>query len=308
MSGTGNFENCNQFLHDFKELDTFFQCEGYLFFRDILDRKTMLEAKTDFVQVLQQQGIVKREGTEPVWTGKGMEHIDDEALYFLDSHKKVWESSRMQALMEKVFNESVFMFKGINIRFSLPSDKKYLTVPHQDHYYIPQTPNFRTIWIPVMDIEQGMGGLELIRASHKLGLLEHIEDKEVESYILKGRNQNGIALDTISENWLTTEYRLGDLLVLHSHTIHRSMPNLSKKVRLSMDNRFQPISEPRISQAEKTILELRQYRKVVAQRAKDEGANLELTERVLLEMMRSGLSADRENIKKIIMKHNVERY
>ena len=308
MSSTGNFENCNQLLHDFEELDAFFQCEGYLFFRDVLDRKKILEAKTDFVQILQQQGIVEHEGTEPVWAGKGMEHIDDEALYSLDSHRKIWESSRMQSLMEKIFNESVFMFKGINIRFSLPSDEKYLTVPHQDHYYISQTPNFRTVWIPVMDIEQGMGGLELIRASHKLGLLEHIEDNGVESYILKGRNQSGIALDTISGNWLTTEYRPGDLLVLHSHTIHRSMPNLSKKIRLSMDNRFQPISEPRISQAEKTILELRQYRKVVVQRAQDEGASSELTERVLLEMMKSGLSADRENVKKIIMKHSVERY
>ena len=303
---TGILENCSRLLTDFEELDAFFQREGYLFFRELLDRSQMLRVKADFVRVLQQQGTVKSGAAEPVWTGVGAEHIDDDALYDLDSHREVWESSQVHSLMEKVFNEAVFMFRNIDIRFSLPSDERYLTPAHQDHFYIRQTPNFRTVWIPLMDIHREVGGLALARGSHKLGLLEHVEDEVAESYIFRGRKQKGIALDSIGEAWLTADYRPGDLLVFHSHTIHRALPNRSNKIRLSMDNRFQPLSEPRIWQAENTIPEMRKYRQEVMQMAEEEGADTELIESVLIEMMKLGLPAQQAHVKKMVAELGAE--
>ena len=69
--------------------------------------------------------------------------------------------------------------------------------PHQDHFYIRHTPDFRTMWIPLMDIDRTVGGLAVAEDSHKRGLQEHTE-LDVYSYVLKGRRQKGVAQENIS--------------------------------------------------------------------------------------------------------------
>ena len=45
--------------------------------------------------------------------------------------------------------------------------------------------------------------------------------------------------------WVTTDFRAGDVVVLTMHTIHSSLHNVSpNRLRLSCDVRFQPASEP----------------------------------------------------------------
>ena len=40
--------------------------------------------------------------------------------------------------------------------------------------------------------------------------------------------------------WLTTDFRLGDLLLFHSHTLHKALHNVTKdKLRVSLEYRYQ---------------------------------------------------------------------
>lgn len=198
------------------------------------------------------------------------------------------------------------MYRNTDIRFALPHDEKHLTPPHQDHFFIRQTDNFRTAWIPLMNIEQKVGGLTLAARSHHLGLLERVEHETAYSYIFRGRKQRGVPLERIAHRWLTTDYRPGDLLFFHSLMIHRALPNVSDRIRLSLDARYQPLSEPRTWQAGKTILELRQYRRQVREMALAEGASEELFETLLIEMMKQGLEAQQENVRTLVEQFNVK--
>lgn len=296
----GKFQTANHLLNDFEKMNATFREEGYLFFRNVLDTDAVLEVKQDFVQVLQKQGVVKANVSEPIWKGAGLDQIDDSALYALDSYQELLERESSLLLFEKIFGEPVFMYRNTDIRFALPKDEKHLTPSHQDHFFIRQTNRFRTAWIPLMNIEREVGGLALAARSHQSGLLEHVEHETAYSYVFRGRKQRGVPLERIVQEWLTTDYRPGDLLIFHSLMIHRALPNTSDRIRLSLDARYQPISEPRTWQAGKTILELRQYRRQVREIAFAEGASEDLFETLLIEMMKQGLEAHNENVRSLM--------
>lgn len=302
----GEFLIANHLLNDFEKLDAIFLEEGYLFFRNVLDTNAVLKVKQDFVQVLQNQGVVRAGESEPIWTGAGLEQVDDNALYALDSYQELLDCESSRQLFEKIFGEPVFMYRNTDIRFALPKDEKHLTPSHQDHFFIRQTNRFRTAWVPLMNIKREVGGLTLAARSHQSGLLEHVEHETAYSYIFRGRKQRGVPSERIHRNWLTTDYRPGDLLIFHSLTIHRALPNTSDRIRLSLDARYQPISEPRTWQAGKTILELRQYRQQVREIALAERASEELFETLLIEMMKHGLEARKENVRTVIEQLNVK--
>ncbi|MFN8006885.1 MAG: phytanoyl-CoA dioxygenase family protein [Terriglobia bacterium] len=295
----GDFQISNHLIHDFDKLNQVFYEEGYLFFRNVLDVNAVEEVKQDFLRVLQEQGVVKTGESEPVWTGAGLEQIDDNPLYALDSYQELLELESSRKLFEKIFGEPVFLYRNTDIRFALPNDERHLTPPHQDHFFIRQTNRFRTAWIPLMNINRDMGGLATAQRSHWLGLLDHVEHETAYSYIFRGRKQRGVPVEQVASAWLTADYRSGDLLIFHSLTIHRALPNRSDRVRLSLDARYQPISEPRTWQSEKTILELREYRRQVKGLTTAEGMSNEAFETLLIEMMKRGLEASKENIKSL---------
>jgi 1-deoxypentalenic acid 11beta-hydroxylase len=295
-----DFQVSNESLHDFRALDTTFREDGYLFFRQVLDAGQVLEVQRDFVRALQAQEIVQPGTSEPIWTGARLDAIDDNALYGSSSYVELVESTAMRALMEQVFGQPIFLFKGTNIRYSLPHDAVHATPPHQDHFFIRGNSEFRTVWVPLMEIGRHVGGLALAEGSHKRGLREHREQDNIYSYQMRGRKQSGVALDQIDEPWLTTDYRPGDVLVFHCLMLHWSLPNVSDRVRLSLDARCQPRTTPRTWQAEKTIPELRRYREDVKRMATEDGASETMFEAVVIEMMKRGLEPEREPIRAVM--------
>ncbi len=192
------------------------------------------------------------------------------------------------------------MFKNVNIRYALPDNSAYVTPAHQDSFFIRGTDSFRTLWIPLVDIDQTMGGLALASGSHKHGLRDHVEQEGVYSYVFKGRRQKGIDLDDIHEPWLTTTYHPGDVLIFHNLTQHWGLPNQSDRIRLSIDTRAQPAREPRTFQLELSILELRRYREEVKQVSTEEGLSEIQFEAVLIEMMKRGFDPQPGPVREVI--------
>jgi hypothetical protein len=287
----GRFRAANDLLDSPAALRDRLAEDGYLFFRGALDLGEVLAAKHDLVRALQAQGVVKAGASEPVWTGVGLDRIDDVALYSLASYETLSEGSARK-LAEKVFGEPAFMFRNPNIRYSLPQHSSYVTPAHQDHFFIRGTSAFCTLWIPLMDLDATMGGLVVAAGSHKLGLREHVEQEEVYSYVFRGRRQKGVPLAEIGGPWLTSDYHPGDVLLFHNLTLHWALPNRSDRIRLSIDTRAQPARAPRTFQLERTILELRRYRSDVQRAATAAGASEAVFEAVLIEMMKRGAPAE----------------
>jgi hypothetical protein len=295
----GTLTISNELLCEYLPLNDRFLEDGYLFFRGVLDAAQVARVKTEFLAVLQAQGIAQKE-PEPVWTGAPLEEIDDNALYRLHCYNDLIESDGMRRLMEQVFGEPAFLFKGTNIRYALPHDSTYLTPAHQDHFFIRANSDFRTLWVPLMAIDSAVGGLALAVGSHRQGLRAHCEQEGVLSYQMKGRTQRGVALEAIFEPWCSIDYRPGDLLVFHSLMLHRALPNVSDRIRLSLDARCQPATTPATWQAERTILEQRQYREKVQRLAMELGASRQQFEVVIIEMMKRGCQPERAQLQELL--------
>jgi len=293
-------QNSNRILDDAEHLNDRLQEAGYLFFRGVLDAAAVERVKQDFVGILQEQGMVKPGCTEPLWTGLALEHIDDHPFYSLSSCDELMASEPIMNLMGRLFGGPVFRYRNVDIRFALPNDARHLTPPHQDHFYIRQTDRFRTVWTPLISIGEGAGALAIAKGSHRRGLRDHVEHESAYSYIYRGRKQRGIPMGEIDDVWLTTAYEPGDLLIFHSMTIHRALPNRSERIRLSLDARYQPQSIPRTWQSEKTILELRQYRRAIHSLAMEQGASEAAFEALVIEMMKRGAEPDASQVSALL--------
>lgn len=295
----GRFRASNDALDDPDALNARFEEDGYLFFRGVLHG--VAEVKVDFVHALQNMGAVKAGVSEPISTGMTLEQIEDEDLYSAPSVERLFASSHNIQLFEKIFGESVFVFRSPTMRYSLPNDPEHVSPPHQDYFFVRINKKFRTMWIPLMDIDEKVGGLAIAPGSHKGGLRSHVESNEVYSYVFRGRKQMGIPLENVPKPWLTADYQAGDLLVFHNLMIHWAVPNRSDRIRLSIDNRCQPIDAARTWQAERSILEARQFRTKAQKIAFQEGASAELFEEVMIELMARGLEAERDPIRSLMV-------
>jgi ectoine hydroxylase-related dioxygenase (phytanoyl-CoA dioxygenase family) len=295
----GRLREANAYLDDAAKLQQLWEDEGYLFFRSVLDRNEVERVKQDMTRILREQGLVKAGASEPLWSGADLEQLQDDDLYALESYGALCEGSA-KTIVEKTFGEPAFMFKGPTLRYALPSDAAHVTPAHQDYFFIRANDRFRTLWMPLMDIDETVGGLVIAPGTHKGGLRDHVERDDVFSYVMKGRKQKGVQLEDIPGPWLTTAYRAGDVLIFHNLILHWALPNTSDRIRLSIDTRAQPATTPRTFQMANTIPAQRWFRKEVSRLAQSEGASQALTEVVIIEMMKRDLPPDRPNVKLVM--------
>src|SRR5579864_5041921 len=99
-----SFDVANDLLASPERLKARLADHGYLYFRGVLDRDAVLTVKRDLASVLAGQGIVRPGAAEPIWTGVGLDRIDDVALYALSSYQELSEGGARR-LAEKVFGE-----------------------------------------------------------------------------------------------------------------------------------------------------------------------------------------------------------
>jgi 1-deoxypentalenic acid 11beta-hydroxylase len=296
----GELVDSADILDDPAALTRLFDRDGYLYLSNVLDVSEVTHVREGLVAALQAQGAVAEGSTEPIWTGMPITEIDDNPLYAQESYQALCESPTTMDVLERVFGVPVVVFRSTTIRYSVPNDEQHVTPPHQDHFFIGPNDDFRTAWIPLMEIPRSVGGLCLGVASHQNGIRPHVEDGVHESYILKGRRQKGVPPEQIPEEWASTDFAPGDILIFHSSTIHWALPNHSDKLRLSLDTRAQPRATELSFQSRNTILEQRAHRAAIEHIANEIGATREQFEAVSLEMLQRGLEPTRETVQGLV--------
>lgn len=245
-----------------EEFDSAIDERGYVLLRGVLDAHAIATMRMDMITVLKRQGLIESEEEANVWSGMPIEEFDDNELYALNSYQTFLTSPTTHRVFEQLFGTTVFLGRNAVLRYFVPHDSLHVTAPHQDNFFFPpewqQRLEFRTAWIPLTAIDRRMGGLALAQNSHKRGLLPHVEYEDVESANVRGVRQRGVETEKLSEPWLTTDYRPGDVIVFHPHTVHAAMPNRSDKIRLSLDTRILPAHAERPIQWNMTIREIRE--------------------------------------------------
>ncbi|MCY4079457.1 MAG: phytanoyl-CoA dioxygenase family protein [Caldilineaceae bacterium] len=266
----GELRSSADAVDEFDVLRARFEKDGYLYLPRLLDvdtlasaRLTMLEAlaELDFIDTdfPLREGIAKREcnvsAREMVGLSKSNEPLR-QALY----------SGPMIAFYEKFLGGPV---RGLDFTWCRvkSSGTETATNPHYDIVFMGRgTKNLYTSWTPLGDTPREMGGLMILEDSHRLEEVkstygqsdvdvfctneQDLHETETGQKRWQGSGTGTYANDAIAlreelnSRWLTTDYELGDVLVFSMYTMHASMDNLTNRLRLSTDTRYQLASEP----------------------------------------------------------------
>lgn len=244
----GEFVCSNADISDAERLRASLEENGYLYFRGIGPREKVLGLRRVFLENAQEAGWLEA-GSDVMaarWNGTSGPYAEGDPQY-MPVYKKIVNHPLFNelpadpfymGLMERLLGAPVMLHRMHIGRMSFPSNTDQTTPPHQDFHYIAGTPNTYTIWTPIGDTPLDLGGLKVLRGSHKRGFIEHGMDP-VQKYAAWGLK--GERLDaTGGDEWHTTSYTAGDCVLFHSHTVHAAMPNLTDRtIRLSVDNRYQ---------------------------------------------------------------------
>jgi hypothetical protein len=121
------------------------------------------------------------------------------------------------------------------MRNIFPARDEFTTKAHQDFPNVQGTTEVYTAWLPLTDCPMAAGPLQVAAGSHTEG---------VYAFGIAG-GAGGIEIkDPLEGRWVSGDFAVGDVLLFHSMTVHKGVPNRSDRLRMSMDVRFQLVSEP----------------------------------------------------------------
>jgi len=115
------------------------------------------------------------------------------------------------------------------------------TVWHQDQGTVaPEADdtNILTVWIAVTEATRENGCLLVAPGSHKKGLALHCHDARA------NYSRQAIPETLVGTDRVAVEAEPGDVIFLHKTTMHASLANQSRKLRWSLDLRYNPIGQP----------------------------------------------------------------
>jgi ectoine hydroxylase-related dioxygenase (phytanoyl-CoA dioxygenase family) len=216
--------------------------DGFLFFRDFLPAAAVAEVRAGVLEAVGQEGwlaagteaedrrpgpVVVREADDNWWGGY-------QRIQSLECFHRLAYEERLLTLAGDLLGGPVLVHPRKIARVTFPGSD-YPTPPHQDFPFIQGTPDVLTFWLPLADCSAEDGALRVLRRSQYAGLRSREPTPGV----------GGVGVPvSASEEWATTSYRPGDVLVFHSLTVHWAPPNRGERLRLSCDYRYQLATEP----------------------------------------------------------------
>jgi ectoine hydroxylase-related dioxygenase (phytanoyl-CoA dioxygenase family) len=231
---TREFQACNQLLDDHDALERFYDENGYLFFRGVLNPESITRARDEMLAVAANRfGLVKAGDPTARWTGKPFESWSEESPEFAGISTRLIEHPDNLALLEKILGEPACMVPNVQYRLYPPNGP--VTMVHQDGFYSPGIHDYKPLWIPLVPCPREVGGLMVAIRQHKRGYFHNLA-KPTPFPIPKG------VID--EDSWATTDYEPGDLLIVHPYSPHGGTPNTSDRLRVTFDTRVQSAANP----------------------------------------------------------------
>jgi phytanoyl-CoA dioxygenase PhyH len=220
------------------------EAEGYLFIRGLLPRDAVLGVRRQCREVAAAGGWLDRahpldEGVaEPAaaCTDPEPRYIEVfRRLYVLEALHALKHHPAIVGFFERLFGEPVLVHPLFVMRNIFPQRPESTTPAHQDYVHIQGTPRTYTTWIPLSDTPLDQGCLTVAAGSHRDG----VRDFRVTN------GSGGLeVVDRLAGRWRASPFGAGDVLMFHSMTVHKGLPNLTNRLRQSMDARYQRVSEP----------------------------------------------------------------
>ena len=188
---------------------------GYWFARGLLDAPPLTAL---CAQVL---GICARRG----WL-EGRRGFANDSPEFLQLQLEVHSlpafdalrrDARLRTALEELLGGAVRDRQGDVCRLLFPAAPEFTTPPHRDQTHMKRADAVWTAWIPLGDCPRRQGSLAVLPRSNQLGL--------------------GNAVPR-GARWRRFDFAAGDVLFVHSLTLHRALVNRSAEIRVSVDYRY----------------------------------------------------------------------
>ncbi|HMN30888.1 MAG TPA: phytanoyl-CoA dioxygenase family protein [Caldilineaceae bacterium] len=232
------FNEANALLADPQALRRQMQRDGYLFFRGLLPAAPVNDLYAEIMAICRSAnwadaddhpvGQPRLEGSPEFW------EVYDQVQVLEDFHALPHRRELLEIIATLV-QETPFVHPRNIARISFPQAQHFTTPPHQDYVHIQGTPEVYTTWLPLCDCPQALGGVAVLAGSHVNDILP--------VHKANGAGGLGIHTEDLGLPWHTSDYRAGDVLVFHSHTVHKALPNITRdQIRISVDYRYQGVS------------------------------------------------------------------
>lgn len=239
--------DANDILDDTDALRERMKEDGYLLIRGFHDREQVLEARTEILGRLHQDGKLAPD-SDPSEARIGP---DNKGAFFgginesFPAFRKVVNSSKVMDFFAAFLGGDVITYDYKWLR-AIPNGGN--TGAHYDIVYMGRgTPNLYTLWTPFGDTPIDMGTLCVLLGSHQwnkviatYGKMDVDRDK-TEGWF----SSDPIELvDKFGGKWGTASFQAGDAILFGMYTMHASTVNTSPYMRISCDTRYQLASEP----------------------------------------------------------------
>ena len=139
------------------------------------------------------------------------------------------QNTRIKQPEKKLQKKSIF--NGLSGRTPWHQDAAVLSKKGQ------RLTDMVTVWIPFTKTTIKNGCMITVSKFNKLGLLNHISNSNGEVQI-----KNSEIID--KHKAVTLEANVGDIILLHKHSVHCSLPNKSNNFRISADLRYNKAGQP----------------------------------------------------------------
>ncbi len=262
------FADSSTMLEDPRRLRARLDADGYLYLRGLIPPSAIQDVRRRVLHRLDEFGWLDRDAAldDGVIDQAAIDQIPSEELrsdigisrsgylgvqQLRDVHA-LPHHHRLVTLFEHLLDGTVFVHPRHIVRVMTSHRDLHPTPPHQDFPLIQGTEKTLTCWIPLGDCSFDLGPLTICEGSHADGYRPVVEASGAGGITVQ-RCDDEIATET----WRRGEFLAGDVLIFTAMTVHRALPARRRdRVRLSMDIRYQALTEPIESRSLGNHLEL----------------------------------------------------
>ena len=218
--------------------------DGYLFLPGLLPRNDVVAVERQIGEIARDAGWLRRDRTveEAIADPSGF-CVDPDPTYLntlrqinrLEDYHGLKNHPILIDLLERMLGGSILPHPRVLMRNIFPQHAEYTTKAHQDFPNVQGTTEVYTAWMPLIDCPMDVGPLQIATGSHTNGVYD---------FGIAGGAGGIEIMDPLEGRWVSGDFAVGDVLLFHSMTVHKGLPNRSDKLRMSMDVRYQLVSEP----------------------------------------------------------------
>lgn len=226
-------EDSSHLLNDHAALMRSYEADGYLLLRNVLNIPSVETARDAMLAVAARHGLIEEGDTSAVWTGKPLPSAMEESSEFSGISRRLIDHPENRAMMEKILGQPACPVPIVQYRIYPPHGP--VTAVHQDGFHSPGIQEYKPVWIPLTPCSREMGGLMVAIGQNHRGYFNNLAKP----------SPFPLPVGVIPEDsWGTTDYEPGDVLIVHPYTPHGARPNISNRLRVTLDTRVQSAKHP----------------------------------------------------------------